>query len=99
MEVLPADRLRGTEVSHARIQHFQAFPVQQGCFTLQLFKGLHLRYRLWHSGGVLQWILILLAIIGIELCVNAVNLKSAKVYFASAGQWFWLGSSVGRAED
>jgi hypothetical protein len=36
---------------------------------LDFLQGLHLRHSLWHSSGVLQWILILLAV-GIELCEN-----------------------------
>jgi hypothetical protein len=31
--------------------------------------------------------------------IHAVKRKTAKVHLVWVGQWFWLGSSVGRAED
>jgi hypothetical protein len=34
------------------------------------FEGLPFRHRLWHCGGVLGWIFILLAIVGLELCAK-----------------------------
>ena len=52
--------------------------------ALNFLKGLHLRHSLWHSGGVLQWILILLAVVGIELCVKYAFAfpKAARAFFA-----------------
>jgi len=38
--------------------------------ALPFIERLHFRRRLWYCGGVLEWIFILLAIVGIELCVT-----------------------------
>jgi hypothetical protein len=43
------------------------YPSARNCKVkmCRFFEGLHFRCRLWHCGGVLQWLFILLAVIGI----------------------------------